>query len=534
MTDASAAPQPPPRVGGFLGAIERAGNRLPDPVFIFVWLITGLIVVSVIAAIVGASAVNPVNGEVLRAESLLSGENLRTLFVDMPRTLTGFAPLGYVLVVMLGAGVAERSGLFSTAMRSAVSLAPQRLLTPAVVFIAIVANHAADAAYVVLIPLAGALFFAAGRHPIAGIAAAFAGVSGGFSANIFPGHLDALLLGITEPAAEIIDPNFAINIAGNWYFITAMALVITPVAWFVTDRIVEPRLGPWVTDGERPAPKQDGLAPAERKGLRRAGLAALLVIGAWAAMVFAPGAPLVDTEAAPAERLAPFYQSLVAAFFVLFLLCAVAYGSAAGTVKNHRDVVRMTTESMQDLGYYIVLAFVAAHFVAMFNWSNLGGILAIHGAQALRASGLPAPLLLMLIVVLAASINLLVGSASAKWAALAPVLVPMLMLLGISPYMTTAAYRMGDSVTNIITPLMVYFPLVLTFCQRWQKDFGLGSLMAAMLPYSLAFLISGLALTGAWVALEWPLGPGAGLHYELPANPGPAPEPGSPTLPQGR
>ncbi len=501
----------------FLNGVERLGNKLPDPAFIFVWFIGALIVISLIAAGLGASTVNPVTGEAIAAQSLLSTENVRRLFVEMPYTLTSFAPLGYVLVVMLGAGVADRSGLFATAMRAGVSRAPKALLTPAVVFVGILGNHSADAAFVVLPPLAGAAFLAAGRHPIAGIAAAFAGVGGGFSANIFPGQLDALLLGLTEPAAQILDPAWKANIAGNWWFILVMALLFTPIGWFVTDRIIEPRLGPWKPPEGEAAPAGSALTPEQRKGLARAGIAALAVVGAWAAMTALPGGPLLDAAAPAGERYTPFYRSLVAASFTLFLATGWAYGAATGAVKSHRDLVRMMAGAMSDMSGYIVLAFVAAHFVAMINWSNLGVIAAISGAEGLRSTGLPAPLLMMTVVLLAAALNLVIGSASAKWAALGPVLVPMLMLLGVSPEMTTAAYRMGDSVTNIVTPLMVYFPLVLAFCQRWDPKFGVGNLMATMIPYGWFFLIAGLIVTGLWMGLALPLGPGEGVFYALPS-----------------
>lgn len=514
-----------------LNGVEKAGNKLPDPVFIFVWLIAGLMGVSVFGAAQGWSVVNPVTNDVIQAQSLFAAENVRKLLEEMPKTLTGFAPLGYVLVVMLGAGVAERTGLFSSAMKAGVSRAPRALLTPIVLFVGIVANHAADAAYVVLIPLAAALYAAAGRHPVAGIAVGFAGVSGGFSANIFPGQLDALLLGITEPAAQLIDPSFSVNIAGNWWFIAGMTLLFVPVGWWVTDKIVEPRLGVWtpipgapIEDAEKP------LEPQESRGLVWAGVVAMAIVGLFAWLVLSPGAPLIDAEAeTDAGRLQPFYQSLVAAFFLLFLLTGTAYGVAARTVRSHRDVVRMASQAMADMGPYIVLAFVAAHFVAMFNWSGLGPILAVGGAEQIRAiSGIEAgstdPIgagqlffLLVTIVLVSGLINLFIGSASAKWAFLAPILVPMLMLVGVSPYMTTAAFRMGDSTTNIITPLMVYFPLILTFAQRWVKDFGLGSLMAVMLPYSVAFTVAGALLTGAWAAAQIPLGPGEGVTYQRPA-----------------
>lgn len=534
MAESSAATQ-----SGILGWIERTGNKLPDPVFIFFYLIIALIAISVISAAVGVSAFHPTQideatGGALRIEavSLLAADNIQRLWVEMPKTFTHFHPLGYVLVVMLGAGVAERSGFFAAGMAKAVKGAPTALLTPVVALVAMLGNHAADAGYVVLIPLAGILFAAAGRHPLAGIAAAFAGVSGGFSANISPGQLDALLFGITEEAvsASALDPSWTANIAGNWYFISAMTVLYLPIIWYVTDKIIEPRLGKW-TGGASAGASADGLSPdpsAEdgalaSKGLRAAGLAALFVVALWAIMVFAPGTPLVDEAACEGvsdcsihTELRPLYQSLVAAFFLLFLLTGWAYGRATGSIKNHRDLVDMMAESMKDMGYYLVLAFAAAHFVAMFGWSNLGLITAVHGAAGIEATGLPLPLVLGLMVIFAGILNLFVGSASAKWALLAPILVPMLMLLGISPEGATAAYRVGDSATNIITPLMVYFPLILVFAQRWDRKFGLGSLTAMMLPYSIYLLISGVLLIVAWIYLGIPLGPDAPVGYTLP------------------
>ncbi len=512
---------------GILGWIEKTGNRLPDPVFIFFYLIIALIVVSVVAAVAGYSAAHPTQLDasgaplMIDAVSLMSADNIQKLWVDMPKTFTHFHPLGYVLVVMLGAGVAERTGLFATAMRAGVRNAPKFLLTPMVALVAMIGNLAADAAYVVLIPLAGVLFAAAGRHPVAGIGAAFAGVSGGFSANLLPGQLDALLFGITEAAAEAIAPAWDANIAGNWYFIAAMTLVFLPVIWFVTDVIIEPRMGKYSPEGSSGKMIEDGdkpLTPEQKKGMRRALYATMAVCLAWVAFTVGPGTPLIDEAAKPEARLSPFYRSLVAGFFVLFLAAGWAYGAAAGTVKNHRDIVDMMTGAMGDLAYYLVLAFAAAHFVAMFAWSNLGLIFAVQGADAIQNSGLSMPLTLGLLVLLTGVINLFVGSASAKWALLAPVLVPMLMLLNVSPEMTTAAYRVGDSATNIITPLMVYFPLILTFCQRWKPDFGLGSLTATMLPYSFFLMLTGLGMVVGWVYFGLPLGPGSGIEYTLPAE----------------
>ena len=510
-----------------LNWIERSGNKLPDPVFIFVWCIFTVIIISVIASFFGYSAFHPTlldetgNKMIIHAESLLSASNIQRLLVDMPSTFTDFHPLGYVLVVMLGAGVAERSGLFATAMSASMSKAPKFLLTPAVALIGMIGNLAADAAYVVLIPLAGVVFAAANRHPIAGIAAAFAGVSGGFSANLIPGQLEPLLFGITEAAAESLDPSWNANMVGNWYFISGMTLVFLPVIWFVTDRIIEPRLnmhmpsdGKSQTAGIVKSPESE-LTQNEIRGLRYSGLALLGVVFLWILLCVLPGTPLINESEQGISKFNPLLQSLVAGFFILFLAVGWAYGHGAGSIKDHRDVVKMMSESMSDLAYYLVLAFTAAHFVAMFNWSNLGLIFAINGASFLETSNLPDSILLSLIILFGAIINLFIGSASAKWALLAPVLVPMLMLLGISPEMSTAAYRVGDGATNIITPLMPYFPLILIFCQRWQKEFGIGSLAATMLPFSIALLLSGLVMTALWVIFSLPLGPNAPVEFVL-------------------
>lgn len=526
---------PPKSANKILGWVERTGNQLPDPVIIFFYLILALVGLSVVSEWLNVTALHPTrldalgNPHVEQAVSLLSAENIQRLWVQMPQTFTHFHPLGYVLVVMLGAGVAERSGLFASAIRAALNNAPTHLLTPFVALIAMLSNHAADAGYVVVIPLAAIVFAAAGRNPLVGIAVAFAGVSGGFSANFAPGQLDALLFGITEAAYESggIDAGWSMNIAGNWWFIIVLLLLYLPVIWFVTDKIIEPRVGTWQPTSQADLESyQDTNAPItqeQRKGLRHAGIAMLIVILAWCAMIFGPGTPLLndgpDMQGAAWYSIAsPFFKSLVAAFLILFLAAGWFYGRAAGTIKTSQDLVDMMSDAMRDLGYYLVLAFFAAHFVAMFGWSNLGLITAVHGADAIRASGLPLPIVLGLIVLFAGLLNLFIGSASAKWALLAPVLVPMLLLLGVSPDGATAAYRVGDSATNIITPLMVYFPLVLVFAQRWQKDFGLGSLTAIMIPYSVWMLISGTALMMIWIFLGIPLGPGAPAEIMLPGR----------------
>jgi aminobenzoyl-glutamate transport protein len=506
---------------GVLDRIERVGNALPDPVVIFLWLIGALVLASVIAAALGAAAVHPLTGEQITAQSLLSEANVRRLLVEVPQTFVRFPPLGLIVVVMLGAAVAERSGLFAALIGRAVRAAPPALLTPATFLIALLSHHAADAAYVVLIPLAAIVYREAGRHPLLGIAVAYAGISGAFAGNLLPGQFDAMMLGITQSAAQLLEPARVLNPLGNWWFTAALGVLLWCVAWPVAERWVAPRLRRVVVDGDAVATvgadKPPGhLTAAQRRGLRRAAVVAVLVVGAFLLLLYLPGyAPLVDPEAAGYAREAPFYRALIAGFMLLFLLCGWAYGSAAGTIASHRDVVRMMTEGLRDVAPFLVIAFFAAHFIAMFGWSNLGPIIAIEGANWLRGLELSAVAMLVPLLLVSSVFDLLIGSASAKWSAMAPVVVPMLMLLGISPEMATAAYRVGDSIFNIVTPVATNFVLVLVMCQRWVRGFGVGSLIAMMLPFSLSFGLAGLSLVAVWAALGLPVGPAAPATYLL-------------------
>lgn len=517
---------------GLLDRIAAAGDRLPDPTFIFLACIAILVAVSVIGARAGWSAVSPTSGKRVVVESLLSEYNLARLLVEMPETLTRFPPLGLVLVVMLGAAVAERSGLFAALMSAGVRGVPKAALTPLIFLIGVLSHHAADAAYVVLIPLAAMVYAQAGRHPIAGIAIAYAGISGAFAGNLVPGQFDILMLGITQAAAHLVDPAYPLNPLGNWWFTLAIGILFTPIAWFVTDRIVEPRLGRWkggdsvdVTAIEmKPVDAGAGsadpgvLTAAQRRGLRRTGLVAALVVAVFAALSLTPGySPLYDEAAAGPQRMVPFYRALVAAFLLLFMLAGWAYGTAVGTLRGHRDAVKMMGDGMKDIAPYIVLVFFAAHFVAMFSWSNLGPVTAVHGAQALRALDLPNGVLLTSLLLMTSVLDLVIGSASAKWSAMAPVVVPMLMLLKNSPEMITAAFRMGDSIFNVVTPLASNFPLALIMCQRRRADFGIGSMISLMLPYSIAFMLGGLFLLQVWSVFQLPVGPGAPAAYAPPA-----------------
>jgi len=516
MTD---TPAPRKSLGlRILDTVERIGDRLPDPVFIFLWLIGAVVLASVICSALGVSATNPVTHEVLVAKSLLAPENVRTLLTEMAKTFTSFAPLGLVLLVMLGAGVAERVGLLSAAIEGLVKASPKALLTPMVLLIGLLSNHAADSGIVVLPPLAAAVFAAAGRHPIAGLSCAYAATIASFAGNPLPGQFDALILGFTEPAARLLDPTWTANLAGDWFFTATGGLVFITVGWWLTDKVVEPRLGVWSLPATvSPVTNDDMPAAPPRGALLWAGLAALAVVAVWALLTLAPGGPLHDTTAEGPAEWTPFFRSLVSGFFLIFLLSGCVYGARAGLIRKDADVVRYMGDSIAAMAPYIVLAFVASHFIAMFNWSNLGAISAINGADALKASGAPIPVILMGVTVLGAGLDLFISSASAKWAALGPVLVPMLMLLNVSPEMTTAAYRMGDSSLVIMSPMNPYFILILGFARRWAPGLGVGGLLSTLLPYALAFFVAGLVVTGVWAALGLSTGPAAPFHYAIPA-----------------
>ncbi|MFQ3665359.1 MAG: AbgT family transporter, partial [Sphingomonadaceae bacterium] len=474
-----------------LRLIETLGNRLPHPVLLFLLLALMVVGASVLASLAGLSGVHPATGEELRAINLLSAETVRRMLVEMPRTFTGFPPLGTVLTVMIGIGIAERSGLIAAALGGFVRSVPQPLLALALVFAGIMSSLAADAGYVVLVPLGAALFAAAGRHPLAGLAAAFAGVSGGYSANLLVTSLDPLLGGISETAARMVDPAYTVQATANWFLMIALVPAFALAGAFVTVRIVEPRLGTWQAPEGLELMATGALSAAERRGLRQVGLASLLLVAGFAALAAPDNAVLRNPETGGLE---PFYNAIVALTAIGLALLGILYGRATGRIRTGADAVKMAEDAMASMASYILLAFMAAHFIAFFAWSNLGAISAISGAGALRESGLGGVPLLVGVTTLTALINLIMGSASAKWAILSTVFVPMFMLVGISPEATQAAYRIGDSVTNIITPLMSYFPLALVAATRYMPGMGIGTMIATMLPFSIAFYMVGIGM----------------------------------------
>ncbi|MEX2181333.1 MAG: AbgT family transporter [Gemmatimonadaceae bacterium] len=502
-----------------LDRVERAGNKLPDPITIFAILALTVVALSWLTARLGVSAIHPGTGAAVTPVDLATAEGVRRMLTEGVRNFTGFAPLGLVIVVVIGIGVTERSGLITAALRRLLLVVPPSLLTATVVFAGVMSSMAVDAGYVVLVPLGAVLFQAVGRHPLAGLAAALAGVSGGFSANLLITSLDPLLAGLTTQAAQLVDPAYNAQVTGNYFFMIASTFLVTVVGAIVTTRIVEPRLGPPPGGPVAAGDEMHPLTDAERRGLRNAGLVLLAGIGVMLALTVPEHAVLRNPEAA-AERviiqLRPFFDSLVMILMLLFLVMGIVYGRTTGSIRSDRDVAAMSSESVAVLGSYIVLAFAAAQFVAYFNWSNLGLILAIQGADGLKAVGFTGIPLLLAFIVVSAFINLFMGSASAKWAVMAPVFVPMLMLMGFAPEVTQGAYRIGDSTTNIIAPLMQYFPLIIAFAQKYQKDAGIGTVVAMMLPYSIALMLIWSAFFALWLLSGVPLGPGAPLIYPVP------------------
>jgi aminobenzoyl-glutamate transport protein len=492
-----------------LNFIERAGNKLPDPAILFVIALLITWALSALLSPVQFAELDPRTQQPLEVQNLLTGAALASFLANMVSVFVNFPPLGIVLVALLGVGVAEHVGFISAGLKAMLNITPRMLLTPMLVLVACLSHTATDAGYVLVIPLGGVIFYTAGRHPLAGIAAGFAGVSGGFSANFIPSGIDPLLQGFTQSAAQIIDPARMVNPLSNWYFTSASTVMIVLLGWYLTDRVVEPRLKGVQVDGDpSDMPKLEPITPAERKGLV-AGTIALTIGLILLTLSLLPGdSPMRSPEGELTVFSAPIMRSIVPLIFLLFLFPAIAYGLVAGTVRSSKDVINGMTKAMAGMGYYIVMAFFAALFTDAFNRSNIGALVALKGATFLQALEMPGQVTIVGIIMVTGAVNLLIGSASAKWALLAPILVPMLMQVGLAPELTQAAYRIGDSTTNIITPLMPYFPLVVVYCQRYVRNAGIGTVASMMMPFSIVFLV-------AWTAfllLYWAAGFSLGLQ----------------------
>ncbi|GBU08461.1 aminobenzoyl-glutamate transport protein [Bacteroidales bacterium] len=497
----------------FLNTVERAGNALPHPAILFASFALLVLFVSWLVSYLDPIVLHPSTGESIKAVNLISQEGLHLILTKTVTNFTNFAPLGTVLVALLGVGIAERSGLIGTALRQVVIMAPTRILSFVIVFAGVISNTASEVGYVLLVPLAATMFVAAGRHPLAGLAAAFAGVSGGYSANLLLGTIDPLLAGLSEEAAHIIDVDYIVSPACNYYFMFVSTFLIAGLGTLVTERIIIPRLGLYVAAETEEIPTIERLTALEKRGLWYAlGVTiAMSILILWGIL---PENGILRDASTGSILKSPLMQGIVTIIFVFFGLTGIAYGLGAKTFTKSDEVIAGMSKSMETLGSYIVLVFFAAQFVAYFSWSNIGLIFALKGAAFLQSINLSTVPLVICFVLLAAVINLVMGSASAKWAIMAPVFIPMLMMLGYSPEFTQLAYRIGDSVSNIISPMMSYFALIVAFIAKYDKKAGIGTVVSLMLPYSFVFLIGWLVLLFLWIWMGLPIGPGAEIYYK--------------------
>lgn len=509
--------------GRLLDTIEKIGNRLPHSIALFALFAGAVVVLSAILSAFGVSATGELisGGELkettVTAVSLLTKDGIAYMLTHAVSNFTNYAPLGMTLVAMLGVGVAEQSGLINALLKSTVKITPARFITPMVVFLGVMSNVASDAGYVILIPLGAMIFRAYGRHPMAGLAAAFAGVSGGFSANLLVGALDALLVGISQTAVTIIDPDYHVAIMGNYFFLAVSAFLVTILGTFVTDKIVEPRLAAF--SGEVFSEEDETLTvitSEEKRGMRNAAVVAFLY-GAIIVLACLPANSLFRNENGGllGRPTSPLIDSAVILITLLFFLPGIVYGLTTGQFRGEKDVCHALGKSMGSMGSFLALAFVSAQFINYFNYTQIGTIIALAGANFFRRINIGLIPLLVIFVLFSSFINLFLGSSSAKWNILAPVFVPMFMLLGYSPELCQLAYRIGDSCTNVITPMMTYYAVILVFAKRYDKNAGIGTLTATMLPYSLVFLIGWILLLVVWLLLGLPIGVGTSIYYTL-------------------
>jgi len=506
MTETNQKPQK-----GFFYALEKAGNALPHPALLFGIFALTILIISAIGSAIELSGIHPATGEEISVVNLLSREGIHRILLDMVTNYTSFAPLGIVMVAMLGMGIAETSGLIKSAINAMLVKTPPHFITVMVVFTAVISKVAGDLGYLLIIPLSGVIFHSVGRNPLVGMSAAFAGVSGGFSANIFITSLDPLLAGLTQEAANILDPNYVVLPTANYFFMATSAILVTIIATIVTVKWTEPRLGKYTGD----VPKEEIVQPTalEKKGMRNAGICLLV----WVALVMIGLMPENGILRADDGSWlnSPVLQGFISLLFLSFATMGAVYGFTVGKYKKPGDVITGMSDSFKTLAAYLVLVFFAAQFIAWFRWSNIGILVAINGANVLQTLDIGLIPLVILFILFTAASNFMMGSASAKWALMGPVFVPIFMLLGYSPELSQAVFRVGDSITNIVSPMMSFFALIIVYYQKYDKNAGIGTIVATMLPYSITFFIGWTALLIIWILFEIPLGPGVSLFYGI-------------------
>ena len=500
-----------------LDVVERVGNGLPHPTTMFIIFTLILIAVSYVAAKMGVkvsyetydNATKSLVTKETAVVNLLSPNSIRFMYTSVINNFTSFIALGTVFTIIMGVGVADGSGFMAAVLKKIVAVTPRKAVTATVIFLGIMSNVASSTGYVMLVPLGAILFMSFGRHPIAGLAATFAGVSGGWSANLLIGTNDPVFAGMSTEAARMINPNYTVLPTGNWYFMVASTFLITFVGALVTEKIIEPRLGEYIPEEKIAV---DDISLDEKRGMKFA-LISLVVFFIIVGMLVVPENALLRNPTTGELLRSPFMSGIVFLMSMFFMIPGIFYGIGARTIKSDKDIINLMVKSINNLSGFMVLIFFAAQFVVFFNYSNLGIILSVKGANFLQETGFVGVPLIFAFIVMTAIINIFIAVDSAKWAIMAPIFVPMFMRIGFSPELTQAAYRVGDSCTNVIAPLMPFFPLVVAFAQKYDKKSGMGTMISLMLPYSIAFLIGWIILLIIWFVFNIPLGIGGGIHY---------------------
>lgn len=511
MTDIEPAPRTLSQ--RLLNGIETLGNKVPHPAVLFLMLIAILMVLSHLFQWLGTSVTyQRINFETDELEnvttsvrSLLSGEGIRFIFTSVVPNFINFGPVGIILVAMIGVGLAERSGLIGAMIQKIVIVAPPKAMTAILITLGVLSSIAADAGYLVLIPLGAVAFYSLGRHPLAGMAAAFAGVAAAFGANFLIKPIDGILATMTNDAIHIVDPAQSIAITANFYFGIASSVVLIVVCTLVTSRFVEPRLGKYL--GESPVPDNQSLSAEESRGLLFAFGTLVVFVGLITLLTLPSGAPLRNPETGVIVGDSPFMNSLVFLIMLAFLAMGIAYGAGAKTIQSADEAIDAITKTFADLGGLLFLFFVIGQFVAYFTFTNLGTVLAVSLADQLKDANLNSTTLLIAFILIGFLLSIPVPNILPKWAIMAPVFVPLFMKLGVDPDVVLAAYRVSDSPPNVINPLLPHFALVVGFARRWQPDAGVGTVVAMMLPYAAATTLSWVLLFFAWYWLGLPFGP---------------------------
>ena len=518
-------------MSGFLGWIEKVGNKLPDPFWLFVILAGVVAVSSWLASKAGLSAIDPASGEEIHVESLLTGENISRMVTDAVENFIAFPPLGVILAVMLGVAVAEQTGLLAAMVRAMVDKVSPKMLTFMVALAGVTGSVASDAIYVIIIPLGAMAFHAVGRSPVVGAMVAFAASSAGFNASLILNITDLLLAGISTSAAQLVDDAYEVSPLANIFFVIPSAVVLSLIITAVTELFVDKKAENLVDhdhidedelqldesnqpDDSHLTDDDDlSLTPLERKGLAWAGITLLVAIAAYFALLFIPGSPFARPEEGFMES--PLIRAIAVPITLIFFATGLVYGLIVGTINNAADIPKFMAKGLESLLPILVLFFAVSQFLAWFQWSNLGPWTAIKGAELLQSWDLPNVILFAAFVLMVTLINLFITSGSAQWALMAPVVVPMMMYVDVSPEVTQMLYRIGDSPSNIITPMSPYFALALTFLQKYYKKAGVGTLMSLALPYAVSMLVGWFIFFMIWYALGIPLGPGSPISYEV-------------------